>query len=285
MGTSDTELAQVIQEYRRYYTAEQTRAEAATWAKWETPQHRVTVGPFYMGRLEVTQAQWREVALLPRVDRDLDIDPSHFKGDDLPVEQVSWDDAMEFCAGLSRKTELTYCLPSEAEWEYAWRGGTSTAFAVGDTISPDLVNYSGHHPYAAAAEGADREKTVSVGSLGVANGFGDVRNAWECAGVVFGHLARPLLRGSSGWERVGHGRGSERPGAARRFLGPLRFQNRSAARDSYPRGFPQPQHRRLSGCVGGEDISDIPLYARTAARWVDKARCPVQCAAPILRQR
>jgi formylglycine-generating enzyme required for sulfatase activity len=149
----------------------------------EVPEHRVTVQPFYMGRFEVTQAQWRAVALLPKVDRDLNPAPSHFKGDNLPVEQVSWEDAVEFCKRLSRKTGLNYRLPSEAEWEYACRAGTTTAFAFGDTISTDLANYNGTvAPSGGAANGTYRGKTVPVGSLGVANGFGlsDMHgNVWE----------------------------------------------------------------------------------------------------------
>ena len=149
----------------------------------EVPEHNVTVQPFYMGRFEVTQAQWRAVAMLPKVDRDLNADPSHFKGNNLPVEQVSWEDAVEFCKRLSRKTGLNYRLPSEAEWEYACRAGTTTAFAFGDTISPDLANYNGSLASTSeAAKGTYRGKTVPVGSFGVANGFGlsDMHgNVWE----------------------------------------------------------------------------------------------------------
>src|SRR5215469_2827947 len=85
----------------------------------EGPQHTVTVSSFYMGKYEVTQAQWRAVAQLPKVGMDLNPDPSHFKGDDLPVESVSWDEAVEFCVRLSQATGKSYRLPTEAEWEYA----------------------------------------------------------------------------------------------------------------------------------------------------------------------
>jgi formylglycine-generating enzyme required for sulfatase activity len=87
-------------------------------------QHRVTVAPFAMGQFPVTQAQWRSVAALPRVNRELDPDPANFKGDHRPVEQVSWNEAMEFCDRLSQHTGKPYRLPSEAEWEYAARAGT-----------------------------------------------------------------------------------------------------------------------------------------------------------------
>ncbi|MEW6737947.1 MAG: SUMF1/EgtB/PvdO family nonheme iron enzyme, partial [Acidobacteriota bacterium] len=152
----------------------------------EGPQHRVKVAEFYMGKYQVTQEQWRAVARLPKVERDLDAEPSHFKPAEgeknLPVEQVSWEDAIEFCARLSRKTGKEYRLPSEAEWEYGCRAGTRTAFAFGETITPEYVNYDGNYPYGSGPKGVYREKTVPVGSLGKANGFGiyDMHgNVWE----------------------------------------------------------------------------------------------------------
>ena len=138
----------------------------------EGPQHQVTLGAFYMGKYEVTQSQWRAVAGLPKVARDLHSDPSQFKGDNLPVEQVSWDEAREFCARLARATGRSYRLPTEAEWEYACRAGTTTPFVFGETVTPQLVNYNGNLPYAQAPKGANRETTTPVGSMGVANGFG-----------------------------------------------------------------------------------------------------------------
>lgn len=95
----------------------------------EGPQHQVTVSPFYMGKYEVTQEQWRAVAGLSKVKIDLNADPSNFKGDDLPIEQVSWEEAVEFCERVLRATGKTYRLPTEAEWEYACRGGTTAAYA------------------------------------------------------------------------------------------------------------------------------------------------------------
>jgi formylglycine-generating enzyme required for sulfatase activity/serine/threonine protein kinase len=148
----------------------------------EEPQHTVRVPAFFMGKVEVTQTQWRAVCAMPRVNRDLNPDPSNFKGDDLPVEEVSWDDATEFCARLSQATGRPYRLPSEAEWEYACRARTTTTFAFGETITPELVNYDGHYPYAGAAKGTRRDKTTAVGSLEWANGFGlfDMHgNVWE----------------------------------------------------------------------------------------------------------
>jgi formylglycine-generating enzyme required for sulfatase activity len=138
----------------------------------ERPQHQVTVSPFYIGKFAVTQAQWRAVADWPMVQRSLEADPAHFKGDDRPVECVSWLDAVEFCARLTRMTGHTWRLPTEAEWEYACRAGTATPFAFGETITHGIVNYYSEYPYAKAARRTPRCKTVLAGSLGAANAFG-----------------------------------------------------------------------------------------------------------------
>ena len=130
----------------------------------ESPQHQVTVPSFFMGKYPVTQKQWRLVAALPKVKIDLESDPSRFKGDNLPVERVSWDHTQEFCARLSLKTNQTYRLPSEAEWEYACRGGTTTPFYFGETISTELANYNGNYTYG-GAEGEHRGKTTEVGKF------------------------------------------------------------------------------------------------------------------------
>ena len=139
----------------------------------ERSQHRVTVPEFWLGKFPVTQAQWKAVAALPQVERVLEIDPSSFKGNNLPVECVSWLDAMEFCARLSRETGNAYRLPSEAEWEYACRAKTITPYYFGDSISPEQANF-----------GENKGQTTEVGSF-PANGFGlyDMHgNVWEwCA--------------------------------------------------------------------------------------------------------
>ncbi|QSV53430.1 MAG: formylglycine-generating enzyme family protein [Dolichospermum sp. UKL201] len=155
----------------------------------ESPQHSVTVQPFFMGKYQVTQAQWRFVAQLPQLNRELEPDPSRFKGDGStsltnhrPVEKVSWYDAVEFCDRLSQYTGRTYRLPSEAEWEYACRAGTTTPFHFGETITTDLANYNGGTVYGQGPKGVYREETTEVGSFGVANNFGlyDMHgNVWE----------------------------------------------------------------------------------------------------------
>ncbi len=148
----------------------------------ESPQHGVNVPAFLMGQYQVTQAQWWAVAALPKVEKELDADPSNFKGDSRPVEQVSWEDAMEFCARLSQKTGREYRLPSEAEWEYACRAGTTTPFHFGETITTDLANYKGNYVYGSGPKGKYREATTDVGYFQVANAFGlyDMHgNVWE----------------------------------------------------------------------------------------------------------
>jgi len=138
----------------------------------ESPQHRVNVPEFFMARTQVTQAQWRVVAQLPKINSDLNPDPSKFKGDNRPVEQVSWYDCIEFCARLSQKTGKNYRLPSEAEWEYACRAGTTTPFHFGETISTEVANYHGEYIYGNGKKGSCRKETILVRSLNAANAWG-----------------------------------------------------------------------------------------------------------------
>jgi formylglycine-generating enzyme required for sulfatase activity/tRNA A-37 threonylcarbamoyl transferase component Bud32 len=138
----------------------------------ESPQHQVTVSSFYMGKYELTQAQYQAI---------IGTDPSNFKGHNRPVERVSWNNAVEFCKKLSQKTGKKYRLPSEAEWEYACRAGTTTPFYFGESITPDLVNYDGNYTYASAPKGQHRQQTTDVGTF-PPNAFGlyDMHgNVWE----------------------------------------------------------------------------------------------------------
>lgn len=120
----------------------------------EGPQHRVRISqPFYMGKYEVTQAQWKAV---------MGENPSSFDdcGSDCPVESVNWDDCQKFCRKLSSITEREIRLPSEAEWEYACRARTTTPFCFGKAISTAQANYT-RKPF----------QTTAVGSF-PANAFG-----------------------------------------------------------------------------------------------------------------
>ena len=201
MGQTNAEREEIIrqdgeEEYQKFFTNER-------------PRHLVTVPSFFLGKSPITQAQWRVVANYPVVEQELNTDPSNFKGDDRPVEQVSWDDATEFCRRLSQHTGRTYRLPSEAEWEYACRalpitaagmaragdvfndGSVSPPFHFGETISDELANYCAEDreiggtlykgKYGRGPLGQYRKETTEVGNF-PPNQFGlyDMHgNVWE----------------------------------------------------------------------------------------------------------
>ena len=156
----------------------------------EEPQHLVAVNSFFMAKYPLTQAQWKIVAAFPQQQLQLQPSPSHFQGDNRPVEQVSWYDAIEFCLRLSQKTGKHYRLPTEAEWEYACRGGTNSPFHFGKTITTDIANYRGMDDeeydlkgyYGEGTAGEYRKETTPVDKFGCSNAFGlcDMHgNVWE----------------------------------------------------------------------------------------------------------
>ena len=156
----------------------------------EGPQHLVQLQGFFLAQSPITQLQWRTVAQWkpgkdePAWQVRLNPSPSRFKGDQRPVDQVSWNGAMEFCRRLSQRTGRVYTLPSEAQWEYACRAGTTTPFHFGATISTELANYSGRQAYGDGPVGEFREQTTDVASF-PANSWGlhDMQgHVWEwCA--------------------------------------------------------------------------------------------------------
>jgi formylglycine-generating enzyme required for sulfatase activity len=120
-------------------------------------QHRVTLTQgFFLGVHPVTQAQWQAV---------MGNNPSHFKGENLPVEHVSWEDSLGFCRILGERGGKRYRLPTEAEREYACRAGTTTPFPAGKTVSTEQANFEGTYPYGVGERGVYREKTTPVGSF------------------------------------------------------------------------------------------------------------------------
>ena len=132
----------------------------------EKPIHEVTVSDFYIGKHEVTQKLYKEI---------MGTTPSHFKNcDNCPVENVSWNDAQEFIKKLNAKTGKNYCLPSEAQWEYAARGGVETQKWSGTNNENELINYAWYRENS-------NNKTHSVGTK-KPNKFGiyDMSgNVWE----------------------------------------------------------------------------------------------------------
>jgi formylglycine-generating enzyme required for sulfatase activity len=165
-------------------------------------KRRVSVPAFRMGRFPITQSQWKVVAGLEKVERELNSDPSNFKGPDRPVESVSWHDAIEFCRRLSKHTRRNYTLPSEAQWEYACRAGSTTPFHFGETLTTELANYDGNYTYGQGSKGTYRKQTTDVGSF-PANAWGlqDMHgNVWEwCLDRWHPSLAKGPTNGSA-WQ-------------------------------------------------------------------------------------
>lgn len=185
-------------------------------------QHPVTLSRgFWLADTACTQALWQAVT---------GSNPSRFKHDPRnPVDNVSWEDAQGFISELNRRLPgLQARLPSEAEWEYACRAGTTTPFSFGDNITPDQVNYDGNFPYAGGKKGRYRESTVPVGSLpSNAWGLHEMHgNVLEWCADWYGEYPTSggldpqgpqkgdyrVLRGGSWFYNGGHVRSAYRPG-------------------------------------------------------------------------
>ena len=184
-------------------------------------QHRVRItSPFCMSATEVTQEQYEAL---------IGTNPSHFKGAQNPVDEASWHDATEFCRRLSEKTGKTVRLPTEAEWEYACRAGTTTPFHTGNTISTDQANYDGNYAYAGGHKGTHSKRTMPVRSFAPnAWGLFDMHgNVWE-------------------WCQDWYGAG---------------YYGKSPAVD------PQGPANGMSRVVRGGSWHNPPIFARSAARF------------------
>lgn len=136
-------------------------------------QYRVNVRGFYLGKYQITQAQWQAI---------VGNNPSKFKKEGkYPVERVSWYDSQDFCRRLSQQTGLSFRLPTETQWEYACRAGTKTPFYFGETLNIEIANYNGNYTYGFGKIETDRGEPTAVGSF-PANAFGlyDLHgNLWE----------------------------------------------------------------------------------------------------------
>jgi formylglycine-generating enzyme required for sulfatase activity/tRNA A-37 threonylcarbamoyl transferase component Bud32 len=191
-------------------------------------QHRVTLTRgFWMGVTPVTQAEWQAV---------MGSNPSYFKGANLPVEWVSWDDCQEFCTKLGEKVGQRFRLPTEAEWEYACRAGTTTPFHFGATISTEQANYNGNYVYAGGREGKTTPvDTFPANPWGLRDVHGNVREwcqDWYGPYPFYGDFKDPqgvqngdarVVRGGSWFDNPGWCRAASRyrlaPGHRNQFVG------------------------------------------------------------------
>jgi formylglycine-generating enzyme len=180
---------------------------------------------FWLAETTCTQALWQAV---------LGENPSQFTGDDRPVERVSWEEVQHFLARLNEAApELALRLPTEAEWEYACRAGTTTAFWFGDQITPEQVNYDGNYPYAGGKRGVYRVGTVFVKEL-PCNSWGLYQmhgNVWEWCQDWYGSYpietvvdpvgpvegAARVLRGGSWFYDGGSARSAQRRASDPRY--------------------------------------------------------------------
>ena len=216
----------------------------------ERPQHQVTLADFYLGRYPVTQAQWRVVASWSQIERKLDPDPSRFKGDNRPVERVSWEEAVEFCQRLSAKTGRSYRLPSEAQWEYAcrsviseelsveeWNKKYNQPFHYGEMITTDLANYNGNYTYNNSPKGKSRGETTEVGSFPANRwGLSDMHgNVWEWCSDDWHHDYEGAPEDGKAWLEEGKTNARKVVRGGSWYYGPAYC--RSASRGNYSRGF------------------------------------------------
>jgi formylglycine-generating enzyme required for sulfatase activity len=179
------------------------------WLARETPQHWVGIGrPFAMGRYPVTVGEWRAFVEATGWQPDGEVDwsaPGFAQTDLHPVVGVTWGDAQRYVAWLGERTGQRYRLPSEAEWEYACRAGTKTAFSFGDAIDTNLANYDGNFTWNGGARGEYRRGTTPVTQF-APNPWGlhDMHgNVWEWVQDVMHDSYEGAPNDGSAWEEGG----------------------------------------------------------------------------------
>jgi formylglycine-generating enzyme required for sulfatase activity len=190
----------------------------------ETPHCVILSRSFWLADTTCTQALWQAV---------LGENPSYSRGEDRPVENVSWDDVQRFLTRLNDTApELAFRLPTEAEWEYARRAGTTSPFWFGEQITPEQANYDGNYPYARGKKGLYRAETVPVKAL-PCNGWGLYQmhgNVWEWCQDRYGAYPTGTVVDPTGPDE----------GAGRVLRGGSWFDDggdvRSAQRDAYVPG-------------------------------------------------
>lgn len=193
------------------------------WRETDEVQHPVTLRSYLIGKREVTQAEYASV---------MGTNPSHFQGDNRPVEMVSWYDAVRYCNALSAQEGLTaayaidgenvtwnreadgYRLPTEAEWEYACRAGTTSPFSTGRNITVEQSNWYSSYPYIEGeGGGAYRRQTVEVTEFeanpwGLNNMHGNVSEwCWDRYGAYGTQAQTDPAGAETGRNRVARGGG------------------------------------------------------------------------------
>lgn len=158
MGSTELERKQAVEQ-----------GAQKAWVEREAPQHWVGIEqPIAMGRFPVTVGEWRLFVKATGWQPHGEVNwaaPGFRQGDDHPVVGVTWHDAQQYVRWLSVQTGQTYRLPSEAEWEYACRAGTRTAFSFGDDIDPTLANYDGNFTWNGGVRGEYRQGTSAAGTF------------------------------------------------------------------------------------------------------------------------
>jgi len=167
----------------------------------EAQNENVNLKSFLMSSYPVTNDQWRQVM---KTDPSAKSD-AKFRGDKQPVIRINWQEAREFCQRISKEGRQ-YRLPTEAEWEYACRAGTTSPFAFGETITPEYVNYNGNEPYYESQGKSEyRQRTVDVDYFKVANGYGLYQmhgNVWEwCLDEYHVKYDQSRKNGNEAWGR------------------------------------------------------------------------------------